>query len=56
MYMMDEACAGDVDADAHDLEAEEGILGLEAVEGVDVLGRTVLMASLCSFNFKKSRQ
>ena len=31
----DEAGGGDVDADAHDLEPEEEILGLEAREGVD---------------------
>lgn len=32
---VDEAGAGDVDADTHDLEPEEEILGLEAGEGVD---------------------
>jgi len=32
---VDEAGGGDVDADAHDFEPEEEILGLEAREGVD---------------------
>ena len=32
---VDEAGGGDVDSDAHDLEPEEEILGLEAREGVD---------------------
>lgn len=32
---VDEAGGGDIDADAHDLEPEEEIQGLEAREGVD---------------------